>query len=143
MCLLFRLAEWHAFAKLRIHTESTLTQMEKVTSIIGRQLRDFCNITCKDFNTTELPKEAQARARKETRRQTKRAPKPSSHALPTPRMGKRAKTLNLFIYKLHALGDYAEHIRRFGTTDSYSTQIVSIIYLVVLCLLTDVNSGRA
>jgi hypothetical protein len=28
-------------------------------------------------------------------------------------------------YKLHALGDYVTAIRRFGTTDNYSTQVVS------------------
>jgi hypothetical protein len=138
--LLFRLAEWHALAKLRMHTESTLTQMEKVTSILGRQLRDFCNITCKAFRTTELPKEAEARARKETHRQAKHAPKPSSEAPPAEKppkatavpKGKKAKTLNLFVYKLHALGDYTATIRLFGTTDSYSTQIVSINLLFSL-----------
>ncbi|KAF8240698.1 hypothetical protein L208DRAFT_1231621, partial [Tricholoma matsutake] len=34
------------------------------------------------------------------------------------------KVFNLFIYKLHALGDYMQTIHLFGTTDSYSTQIV-------------------
>lgn len=178
MSLLFRLAEWHALAKLRMHTESTLTQMEKVTTILGSQLRDFSNITCKSFKTTELPKEAEARARRETRQQSKQAPKVVAEATPnassqtpveatpealsqatpetssqtsaeaTPETssqapaeessqapspavsaakGKRPKTLNLFVYKLHALGDYAATIRLFGTSDSYSTQIVSII----------------
>lgn len=170
MSLLFRLAEWHALAKLRMHTESTLTQMEKVTTILGRQLRDFSNITCNAFKTTELPKEAASRACREIRQQSKQAPKLVAEATPdassqtpaeaTPEMssqasaeatpetssqtpaeessqapspavsaakGKRPKTLNLFIYKLHALGDYTETIRLFGTSDSYSTQIVSII----------------
>jgi hypothetical protein len=144
MSLLFRLAEWHALAKLCMHTESTLTQMEKVTTIIGHQLRDFCNITCKAFATTELPKEAEGRARKETRRRARRTPKSasqashasteeppvlaeeSSQAAAAPTKRRNAKTLNLFVYKLHALGDYVRTIRLFGTTDSYSTQIVSI-----------------
>lgn len=143
MSLLFRLAEWHALAKLRMHTESTLTQMEKVTAIIGHQLRDFCNITCKAFATTELPKEAEGRARKETRRRARRTPKSASQAshapteeppVPAEESSQAAaapkrtnvKTLNLFVYKLHALGDYVRTIRLFGTTDSYSTQIVSI-----------------
>ena len=34
------------------------------------------------------------------------------------------KGLNLSIVKLHFLGDYVRHIRLFGTTDSYSTQLV-------------------
>jgi hypothetical protein len=36
----------------------------------------------------------------------------------------RTKTLNLTTYKVHALGDYVNTIRRFGTTDSYTTQTV-------------------
>lgn len=39
--------------------------------------------------------------------------------------GRRKKTLNLNTYKAHALGDYVETIRRYGTTDSYSTEPVS------------------
>jgi len=37
----------------------------------------------------------------------------------------KSKMLNLSTYKLHALGDYVNTIRHFGTTDSYSTQTVS------------------
>ena len=36
-----------------------------------------------------------------------------------------SKSFNLTTYKLHALGDYARTICLFGTTDSYTTQIVS------------------
>ena len=32
---------------------------------------------------------------------------------------------NLDTYKYHSLGDYVEHIKRYGTTDSYSTEAVS------------------
>jgi hypothetical protein len=38
---------------------------------------------------------------------------------------RQPKELSLSTYKLHALGDYVHTIRRFGTTDSYSTQPVS------------------
>jgi len=34
------------------------------------------------------------------------------------------KTLNLNTYKIHSLGDYTNTIRRYGTTDSYSTELV-------------------
>ena len=40
------------------------------------------------------------------------------------RQWEAAKTFNLQTSKLHALGDYVETIKMFGTTDSYSTQIV-------------------
>jgi hypothetical protein len=44
------------------------------------------------------------------------------------RTGPRPKSFNLFTYKLHALGDYVQSIRAFGTTDSYSTQLVSTFF---------------
>lgn len=43
---------------------------------------------------------------------------------PPPR--RRRKTMNLNTYKVHALGDYVETIRKYGTTDSYSTELVSV-----------------
>lgn len=42
--------------------------------------------------------------------------------LPLPR--RRNKTMNLNTYKVHALGDYVETIRKYGTSDSYSTELV-------------------
>lgn len=40
--------------------------------------------------------------------------------------GARPKAFNMQTYKLHALGDYVSSIKMFGTTDSYTTQIVCI-----------------
>jgi hypothetical protein len=40
----------------------------------------------------------------------------------------RVKALNLNTYKHHALGDYTAAIQRYGTTDSYSTELVSILF---------------
>ena len=37
---------------------------------------------------------------------------------------RRTKTFNLATYKYHSLGDYVEHIKQYGTTDSYSTERV-------------------
>jgi hypothetical protein len=37
----------------------------------------------------------------------------------------RLKEFSFETYKLHALGDYSSTIRRYGTTDSYSTEPVS------------------
>jgi hypothetical protein len=39
MILLFRLAEWHALAKLRMQTDHTLDCLNKATAAIGRVLR--------------------------------------------------------------------------------------------------------
>lgn len=35
-------------------------------------------------------------------------------------------------YKVHSLGDYVETIKTYGTTDSYSTEPVSEIALILL-----------
>ena len=134
MTLLFRLAEWHAFAKLRMHTESTLTLIDSVTEILGRELRRFRATTCSAFSTRELPRERAARTRKASRKQAKQASKTSTSAetplaspetrnLSPPRK-RRRKMFNLSTYKTHAIGDYGRTIRMYGPTDSYSTQTV-------------------
>ena len=114
MKLLFRIAEWHGLAKLRMHTEATLDQLEQVTTDLGHLMRDFRDKTCANFNTTELAREAEAQNRHNARKESTKAPNQS----------RKAKTLNLHTYKFHALGDYVRTIRMFGTTDSFSTQLV-------------------
>lgn len=39
---------------------------------------------------------------------------------------KTGKMFNLLTYKFHSLGDYISVIQMFGTTDSYSMQIVRV-----------------
>ncbi|KAJ7022131.1 hypothetical protein C8F04DRAFT_890871, partial [Mycena alexandri] len=66
MKLLYRMAEWHACAKLRMHTDpGTLTHFKKLTPEIGRLMRDFKNTTCAAYTTFELPRETAARGRRE------------------------------------------------------------------------------
>ena len=56
----------------------------------------------------------------------------------SPACTRNEKTLNLQTYKLHALGDYTETIRQYGTTDSYSTQPVShFLNWKLVCLWFD------
>ena len=110
--LLYKAAEWHALVKLRLHTDLTLDLLEMVTREFGRLMRQFRDKTSDTFDTVELPCEAGAR-------------KGGG--------GSSKKKLNLNTYKFHALGDYVATIRRFGTTDSYSTQVVSSIVHCVVC----------
>ncbi|KAG2076567.1 hypothetical protein BDR04DRAFT_1125654 [Suillus decipiens] len=63
--LLYRFAEWHALAKLRMHSDSTIKSI-----------------------------------------------------------GLRMKRFNLATYKFYAMGDYVRTIQFFGTTDSFTTQII-------------------
>lgn len=122
--LLYTLAEWHALAKLRLHTDTTLEQLEHQTSELGRQMRDFEKLTCIAFETFELPRETAARVRQQAQSSasTSTAAAPAYDSTCSAR---KPKKFNLNIYKYHSLGDYVSTIREFGTTDSYSTQIVS------------------
>ena len=62
--LLFTLNEWMAFAKLRIHTETTLQLFESVTILLGEEMRRFQEKVCSKYPTTDLPREESARGRR-------------------------------------------------------------------------------
>jgi hypothetical protein len=117
--LLYRFAQWHALVKLRIHSESTLIFLEGTFKQLSRNLRKFRAHTCAAFSTVELPKEKAARQRRLAQRAETHNATPES-------TGARAKKFNLNTYKFHAMGDYMRTIRFFGTTDSFTTQIVRI-----------------
>jgi hypothetical protein len=129
--LLFELATWHGLAKLRLHTELSTCALEVSTTRLGSDLRRFESVTCEAFDTRELPSEEAARGRRMAALAKKRGPsrgrvaKSSDAASTKPKKRKRKKRFNLSTYKLHALGDYAEAIRAYGTTDNYNTQLVS------------------
>ena len=116
--LVFVMGCWHAYAKLRLHTEHTLASFERVTTDLGVLLRHFSMVTCSTFKTTELPRERAARLR---RAANTPGPAPGPGASAT---GPKTKGFNLNTYKLHALGDYPQTIRERGTTDNYTTQRV-------------------
>jgi hypothetical protein len=65
----------------------------------------------------ELDREVGAHARRLARQ---------NPSMPAPTGGKKLKKFNLFMYKFHALGDYVSSIRWFGSTESYSTEMVHL-----------------
>jgi len=67
--LLFVMAHWHGLAKLRMHHDVTLDIMESLTAHLGKLLRLFKDVTCPAFKTKELRREAEARARRELRKE--------------------------------------------------------------------------
>ncbi|KAG6807184.1 hypothetical protein H0H92_008486, partial [Tricholoma furcatifolium] len=135
MKLLYRMAEWHALAKLRMHTDSTLRALEDLTKEFGQLIRQFRDLTCNHFATFELPKEINARSRRRTK--ASNATKETSSTAPEPltttelNLTRKPKTLNLSTYKFHAMGDYVAAIRRFGCTDSFSTQVGELAHKTV------------
>lgn len=122
------MATWHAYAKLRLHTELTLCSFEHVTKDLGRFLRLFARKTAKEFDTRLLPREVAAAARRKAATASKATNNPSSTSTKIS-TAPHSKVLNLNTYKFHALGDYPATIRMFGTTDSYSTQTVSVFVI--------------
>ena len=110
--LLYKAAEWHALAKLRLHADSTLDLLGAVTRELSCLMQCFHDKTSDEFNTVELPHEAGVH-------------KGGTHS------SKKMK-LNLNTYKFHALGDYVATIWLFRTMDSYSTQLVSSIPIASL-----------
>ena len=129
--LLFELAMWHGFAKLCLHTESSICTLEVSTMQLGYDLWHFESVTCEAFNMWELPSEEAARGQQTAALANKQGlsrgcvARSSDVTSITPKKRKRKRKFNLSTYKLHALGDYAEAIRAYGTTDNYNTQLVS------------------
>jgi hypothetical protein len=113
--LLYQLATYHALAKLRIHTEDTLSCWESVIRQMTQSLRDFQATSTQSFKTKETTRERNARL-KRTQGRVNRVEDSG---------GTLEKTLNLNTIKFHMIVDGPSCVRKFGTLDSYSTQIVS------------------
>lgn len=113
-----------------MHTQSTLDHLETLTTEFGRLMRSFRDLTGSVFDIKELLREVEANKRAQRRAQEKvssTAPQSASRHSTSSGLAtseERTKTLNLFTPKFHALGDYVHTIRMFGTTDSFSTQVV-------------------
>ena len=120
--LLFRLAQWHALAKLWLHTDHSLWLLDEASRLLGDQLCNNQNFTCTAFKTVELTSEAAARWREQACSLHSTLPGSSKISATSTA---QPKTFNLATYKLHALGDYVHSIHLFGTMDSYTTQLVS------------------
>lgn len=141
--LLFVCAHWHGLAKLRMHTDLTLDIMDDVTTEMGVEFRAFSTMTCSAFSTQELPRETAARRQRALKKRQGKNPSadpvqgpstaPSAQPAEKPDTP-RLKRFNLQTYKYHSLGDTANTIRRYGTSDSFSTEPVSVpCHINVLC----------
>lgn len=119
--LAFDIATWHAYAKLRKHTEHTLASLQSQTKELGRQLRVFLKNVCSAYDTKPLPNEEAARVRRHAGKARKGGPTPQPGKS---NRGSNVKQFNMATYKIHALGDYVDHIKRFGPTDCFTSQHV-------------------
>lgn len=118
--LLFNLAAWHAYAKLRLHTDMMLKEFRTLTSSLGRWVYIFIKDVCSQYDITKLPHEMATCSRREAVL-VKKSGIPSA---PQQKPASTCKHLNLSTYKYHMLGNYPDLIAQFGTTDNASTQTV-------------------
>ncbi|KIM78572.1 hypothetical protein PILCRDRAFT_11038 [Piloderma croceum F 1598] len=109
--LLFVCAQWHGLAKLRLHTDQTLALLDDATVEIGNKFHSF---TKKDVSSLKKASGSQVSNVGAHSLAPDKAHQKRDNILP--------KSFNLDIYKYHALGDYANTIRRCGTTDSYTSE---------------------
>ena len=152
--LLFVCAHWHSMAKLRMHTDFTLNILDQTTCHLGTECRKFVDKTCAAFDTQELSREVEAhkwcKVKKTRAHLSSAVPSslPANHmatnGVTTPHSGSsgttpdrskdgpRQKKFNLHTYKFHSLGDYANTIRRYGTTNSYSTETVDLYFSLIV-----------
>lgn len=119
--ILFTYCEWHALAKLRLHSDSTVDSLEVATTELGRITRLFQKETS-IYDTKELRKEVAARGRRHVAMVKKDGDN-------TFQAGPKPKTLNINTPKIHFLGYYAPVIRKFRSIDNVTTQIVSFFFL--------------
>lgn len=102
--LLFDFAVWHAYAKLRLHTDTTLSLFDDCLRSLGFLLRLFKSKVCSVYPARQLPSEEAARVRGD---------------------GSRSREFRLDTYKIHSMGHYSGSIREVGTFENSSTQLVS------------------
>ncbi|KAI1787852.1 hypothetical protein LXA43DRAFT_1097859 [Ganoderma leucocontextum] len=112
--LLFALANWHALAKLRLHTAVTLDTFRAATQHMYDAIRSFAKKTCPKYQTRELASEATARVR--------RAKAANSNTQVSNGRKPVAFTVH-HTYMFHSLGDYPDYIERSSPTDNYTTQV--------------------
>ena len=73
MKLLYRTAEWHGLAKLRMHTDSSLALLESLTTEFASLMQNFQELTTSQFLTIVLPQERDAQQRREVNNQPSRS----------------------------------------------------------------------
>jgi hypothetical protein len=106
-----------------MHTDSSVLTFQQATKDIGRAFRTFAKDTSRAFETVELPREREARIRREAKKPTR-----GGRKFQGPAMTKKKSHMRYFnnnTAKTHAIGDYPWAVKYYGTLDGYDTKIVS------------------
>ena len=111
--------EFHTLAKLRLHTEHTIADLEQAIVTYGRLVRRFAARTCPAFNTKDTPKEAEAKARRKAKKAANSGD--SSAGTSTRALKDNSRTFSLSRFKFGAIGGYPATIRSIGASENSST----------------------
>ncbi len=134
--MLFELGNWYSLAKLRMHYDVTLENMDHATEHMYKAIKLFAATTCQNHTAVELPAESEACSRREKKKNPK-APGES---------GPRTVPFNVMnTIKYHCLGDHTEYIQRCGPTDNTTSETVSLENMIsqsVSGSLTDIRERR-
>ncbi|KAI0366150.1 hypothetical protein BV20DRAFT_1038521 [Pilatotrama ljubarskyi] len=129
--LLFELVNWHALAKLRLHTEVTVEIFRAATNHMYAAVRMFARTTCETHTTHELKKEADARTRRRAADSSRKVAASSE---------RRIVKFNVWnTYKYHCLGDCPDCVVRAGPLETTSTQMGELEHRHVKCLYARTN----
>ena len=143
--LLFEMATWHGLAKLRLHTDTTLSDLETSSTQLCNLLRKFKTVVCSAFIVQDLPSEEAARGRRQAAMAQKiaEAQKAPREAKATSASGIKAKvhTFNMEMYKLHGLPDIPAAIRAFGVSENTSTKNVLIFFIFFKIVHLNILTG--
>lgn len=123
------MAYWEGTAKFRMHTDSSLKELQLITTAMGNCLRHFADVVCSHYKTVETDSEVASRKRAEARAAKKTGMSQNTGS------ARKQRTFNLATFKLHNLGYYPAHIKYFGTTDSYDTRIVGFFFFLDCIML--------
>ncbi|KDQ54440.1 hypothetical protein JAAARDRAFT_60806 [Jaapia argillacea MUCL 33604] len=127
--LLFVLGYWRFLAKLRMHTDSSLTVLNDTTTALGMELRRFEAVTCRAFITKETEAKCAACRHAEARQVARFGQAPTGVASPA---GHHQQQFNLRTIKTHALGDYADVIGGLVKLDALETAMHSMAHKLQL-----------
>ncbi|EIW51500.1 uncharacterized protein TRAVEDRAFT_54536 [Trametes versicolor FP-101664 SS1] len=114
--LLFELANWHALAKLRLHTAVTIKIPRAATTHMTDTMRHFSATTCERWETHELPREVDARVHRKEKR--------GRNVPPEVRERRTVHYNVLNTFKFHGVPDYPDAIEMTSPSDTGSTQVL-------------------
>ena len=114
--MLFELANWHALAKLCLHTDVTLKILHASTQHMYQAVHQFTSTTCTQTQTFKCASEITVQMCCEKNNGQERNSG-----------NRKTKVFNVInTFKYHSLGDYVDYIEHSGPTDNYMTQVVSL-----------------